>query len=186
MQEIRCPNCGKVFQVDESGYAQIVQQVRDREFEKEILRRKEELAQKTESDLALVRMEQERARNEALAGLNSTVAEKEREIDRLKAQLAQAATEKKLAVTEATQAKERELMEKETEITVLKGQISGKETESRLKEKSLSEQYKSALRLKDEQIEYYRDFKARQSTKMIGESLEQHCLDQFNAIRMTA
>ena len=186
MQEIRCPNCGKVFQVDESGYAQIVQQVRDREFEKEILRRKEELAQKTESDLALVRMEQEKARNEALAGLNSTVAEKEREIDRLKAQLAQAATEKKLAVTEATQAKERELMEKETEITVLKGQISGKDTENRLKEKSLREQYESTLRLKDEQIEYYRDFKARQSTKMIGESLEQHCLDQFNAIRMTA
>ena len=186
MQEIRCPNCGKVFQVDESGYAQIVQQVRDREFEKEILRRKEELAQKTESDLALVRMEQERARNEALAGLNSTIAEKEREIDKLKAQLAQAATEKKLAVTEATQAKERELMEKETEITVLKGQISGKDTENRLKEKSLREQYESTLRLKDEQIEYYRDFKARQSTKMIGESLEQHCLDQFNAIRMTA
>ena len=60
------------------------------------------------------------------------------------------------------------------------------ETENRLKEKSLREQYQSALRLKDEQIEYYRDFKARQSTKMIGESLEQHCLDQFNAIRMTA
>ena len=186
MQEIRCPNCGKVFQVDETGYAQIVQQVRDREFEKEILRRKEELEKKTESDIALVRMEQEKAHSEALVGLTGTVAEKDREIDRLKAQLEQAATEKKLAVTEATREKEQELMEKATEITVLKGQISGKETESRLKEKSLREQYESALRLKDEQIEYYRDFKARQSTKMIGESLEQHCLDQFNAIRMTA
>ena len=186
MQEIRCPNCGKVFQVDETGYAQIVQQVRDREFEKEILRRKEELEKKTESDNALVRMEQEKAHSEALVGLTGTVAEKDREIDRLKAQLEQAATEKKLAVTEATREKEQELMEKATEITVLKSQISGKETENRLKEKSLREQYESALRLKDEQIEYYRDFKVRQSTKMIGESLEQHCLDQFNAIRMTA
>lgn len=186
MQEIRCPNCGKVFQVDETGYAQIVQQVRDREFEREILRRKEELEKKTESDIALVRMEQEKAHSEALVGLTGTVAEKDREIDRLKAQLEQAATEKKLAVTEATREKEQELMEKATEITVLKSQISGKETENRLKEKSLREQYESALRLKDEQIEYYRDFKARQSTKMIGESLEQHCLDQFNAIRMTA
>ena len=158
MQEIRCPNCGKVFQVDESGYAQILQQVRDREFEKEILRREEELEKKTESDLALVRIEQEKAYSEALAGMKNTVAEKDREIDRLKAQLEQAATEKKLAVSEATQAKERELMEMTTEITVLKGQISAKEAENRLKEKSLREQYESTLRLKDEQIEYYRDF----------------------------
>ena len=73
-----------------------------------------------------------------------------------------------------------------TEITELKGQLSSKETESQLKEKSLKEQYEDKLKLKDEQIEYYKDFKARQSTKMVGESLEQHCLTQFNSIRMTA
>ena len=72
------------------------------------------------------------------------------------------------------------------EITELKGQLSSKETESQLKEKSLKEQYEDKLKLKDEQIEYYKDFKARQSTKMVGESLEQHCLTQFNSIRMTA
>ncbi|MBR5641794.1 MAG: DUF2130 domain-containing protein [Firmicutes bacterium] len=168
MQEIKCPNCGTTFQVDESGYAQIVQQVRDKEFEKELKRREQELAQKKEDDLTIARME--------LEG----------EIERLKAQLRNADTEKKLAVTEAVQKKDRELSDKISEISVLKGQLSNKETENKLKEKSLKEQHEAELRLKDEQIEYYKDFKAKQSTKMVGESLEQHCLTQFNQIRMTA
>lgn len=233
MQEIKCPNCGEVFQVDESGYAQIVQQVRDKEFEKELERREKELAQKNENDLTIARMEQEKSHNEELSKKNnelvekdrlieqlksqiagnetekklaineavqkkekesdSTIskkneelAEKEREIEHLKAQLEKADTEKKLAVSEAVQSKEKELSDKVTEITELKGQLSSKETESQLKEKSLKEQYEDKLKLKDEQIEYYKDFKARQSTKMVGESLEQHCLTQFNSIRMTA
>ena len=233
MQEIKCPNCGEVFQVDESGYAQIVQQVRDKEFEKELERREKELAQKNENDLTIARMEQEKSHNEELSKKNnelvekdrlieqlksqiagnetekklaineavqkkekesdSTIskkneelAEKEREIEHLKAQLERADTEKKLAVSEAVQSKEKELSDKVTEITELKGQLSSKENESQLKEKSLKEQYEDKLKLKDEQIEYYKDFKARQSTKMVGESLEQHCLTQFNSIRMTA
>ena len=233
MQEIKCPNCGEVFQVDESGYAQIVQQVRDKEFEKELERREKELAQKNENDLTIARMEQEKSHNEELSKKNnelvekdrlieqlksqiagnetekklaineavqkkekesdSTIskkneelAEKEHEIEHLKAQLERADTEKKLAVSEAVQSKEKELSDKVTEITELKGQLSSKETESQLKEKSLKEQYEDKLKLKDEQIEYYKDFKARQSTKMVGESLEQHCLTQFNSIRMTA
>ena len=233
MQEIKCPNCGEVFQVDESGYAQIVQQVRDKEFEKELERREKELAQKNENDLTIARMEQEKSHNEELSKKNNELvekdrlieqlksqiagnetekklaineavqkkekesdytiskkneelAEKEREIGRLKAQLERADTEKKLAVSEAVQSKEKELSDKVTEITELKGQLSSKETESQLKEKSLKEQYEDKLKLKDEQIEYYKDFKARQSTKMVGESLEQHCLTQFNSIRMTA
>lgn len=233
MQEIKCPNCGEVFQVDESGYAQIVQQVRDKEFEKELERREKELAQKNENNLTIARMEQEKSHNEELSKKNnelvekdrlieqlksqiagnetekklaineavqkkekesdSTIskkneelAEKEREIEHLKAQLERADTEKKLAVSEAVQSKEKELSDKVTEITELKGQLSSKETESQLKEKSLKEQYEDKLKLKDEQIEYYKDFKARQSTKMVGESLEQHCLTQFNSIRMTA
>ena len=94
--------------------------------------------------------------------------------------------EKKFAISEAVQTKEKELSEKVMEITELKGQLSSKETERQLKEKSLKEQYEVKLKNKDEQIEYYKDFKARQSTKIIGESLEQHCLTQFNSIRMTA
>ena len=231
MQEIKCPNCGQVFQVDESGYAQIVQQIRDREFAQELDRREQELKKRTESDLMVVRMEEQKTHMEELSKMdialsekdrlieqlksqlangetekklavteaiqaaakendselgkkNEELAGKDREIERLKAQLANAETEKKLAVSEAVQEKDKALSEKATEITELKGQLSNKEAEGQLKEKSLKEQYEEKLKAKDEQIEYYKDFKARQSTKMVGESLEQHCQNQFNSVRM--
>ena len=186
MQEIKCPNCGKMFQVDETGYAQILQQVRDKEFVKELERREQDLALKSENDLRIARMEQEKNHSEALSKKNEELAEKDRLIEQLRAQISGNETEKKLAVAEAVQAKEKELSEKATEIAELKGQLSGKEKENQLKEKSLKEQHEAELRLKDEQIEYYKDFKAKQSTKMIGESLEQHCMMQFNQIRMAA
>lgn len=233
MQEIKCPNCGEVFQVDESGYAQIAQQVRDKEFEKELSRREKELDAKRENELTIARMEQEKSHQAELTKKDQKLAEKDRlieqlqaqlassetekrlavteavqtkekesdaavnqreqqliekeqEIARLKAQLDKADTEKKLAVTEALQAKDKELADRNTEITDLKGKLISKETENELKERSLKEQYEEKLKMKDEQLEYYRDFKARQSTKMVGESLEQHCLAQFNSIRMTA
>ena len=95
-------------------------------------------------------------------------------------------TAKKLAVAEAVEKKNEELSKKTSEIANLMGELKSIETESRLNEKSIKEQYEEKLKLKDEQIEYYKDFKARQSTKMVGESLEQHCLTQFNSLRMTA
>lgn len=101
-------------------------------------------------------------------------------------QIAGEKTERELAVSKAVQQKEKELSEKQTEITRLKGEISNTEAQSKLREQSMKTQYEDRLKLKDEQIEYYKDFKARQSTKMVGESLEQHCLNQFNSIRMTA
>ena len=231
MQEIKCPNCGQVFQVDESGYAQIVQQVRDKEFAQELDRREQDLKKKAESDLTIVRMEEQKAHMEELSKKDAALAEKEhmieqlqsqiangetekklavseavqaqvkesdaelekkkeelakrdQEIERLKAQIEKAETEKKLAVSEAVQEKDKALSEKATEITELKGKLSSKEAEGQLKEKSLKEQYEEKLKAKDEQIEYYKDFKARQSTKMVGESLEQHCQNQFNSVRM--
>lgn len=233
MQEIKCPKCGEVFVVDESGYAQIVQQIRDKEFEKELKRREKDYDDMKENDLKLARMEQKEAFNKVLLSKDSEISEKDKIIEQLKAQISGSETEKKLAVSEAVsekekereaalekkngelaekvrmieelkarlenseterklavseavQKKEKELSEKATEITELKSQLSNKETENKLKEKSLQEQYEDKLKLKDEQIEYYKDFKARQSTKMIGESLEQHCLNQFNSLRMTA
>lgn len=240
MQEIRCPKCGEVFQVDETGYDQIAQQVRDKEFEKELERRKSELNAKHEQSLEIIRLQEEKEYNaniaqkdaeifskdqkisELQAKLNASETEKrlaisaalekkneehskvtreytenltqketelfarEQKIAELQAQLDVSETAKKLAVAEALEKKNEELSLKTTEIADLKGELKNKETESRLNEKSLQEQYEEKLKLKDEQIEYYKDFKARQSTKMIGESLEQHCLTQFNAIRMTA
>ena len=186
MKEIKCPNCGEVFQVDESGYAAIVQQVRDSEFDKELSRRAKELEQKQESDLRLIRMEKEKEQADVLSEKERELADKDKEIAELKAKISASETEKRLAVTEAKQEKEKELSAKATEIIELKGKLESKETESKLKETNLKEKYEEQLKDKDEQIAYYKDFKARQSTKMVGESLEQHCLNQFNSIRMTA
>ncbi len=157
MQEIKCPNCGEVFQVDETVYDKIVKQVRDREFDRELERREELLASKNEL-----------------------------EIEKLNARLSAASTEKKLAVNQANSEKERELAEKDILISKLKGEIASKDSENKLKTQALKEQYEEKIKLKDEQIEYYRDFKAKQSTKMVGESLEQHCDYEFNKIRASA
>lgn len=186
MQEIKCPNCGEVFVVDESGYTQIVQQVRDKEFDKELRRREEELAGKQESELRLLRLEQKQEYDAALAKKETELQKRDQLIAQLQAQISGTETEKKLAVAEVVSEKDRELSEKTTEITALKSQLANKATENELKEQALQKQYEEKLKMKDEQIEYYKDFKARQSTKMIGESLEQHCLNQFNALRMTA
>lgn len=186
MQEIKCPNCGTVFQVDESEYAQILRQVRDEEFKKELEYRAKDLEEKKKTDVQLVRMEQEKKLGEVITSKASELAEKERIIEQLRMQIVGEKTERELAVSKAVQQKEKELSEKQTEITRLKGEISNTEAQSKLREQSMKTQYEDRLKLKDEQIEYYKDFKARQSTKMVGESLEQHCLNQFNSIRMTA
>ena len=222
MQEIKCPNCGEVFQVDESGYAAIVQQVRDEEFNKELERRSKELESIHKSDLQIARMEKEKEQADALAEKENELADKDRQIAELRARINASDTEKKLAVSDAQQKKEKELADKEkeiadlkakllageaekmlaiaqaeqkkekelaektNEITELKGKLVSKETENKLTETALKEKYEGQLKDKDEQIAYYKDFKARQSTKMVGESLEQHCLTQFNTIRMTA
>jgi hypothetical protein len=241
MQEIKCPNCGQVFQVDETGYAQIVQQVRDSEFEKEIAKRESELAEKRENELRMARMEQEKQFDKTLSEKESELADREkkiellkaekqsetekirtekdneierlkterdreverikadkdREIDRLRADLTEqlnklkaevekSDTEKELAVTRAVQEKDKEIADKNAEITKLSGDLEVQQRQSELTEKQLVEQHKGELRLRDEEIERLKDFKARQSTKMVGESLEQHCQNQFNSIRMTA
>lgn len=240
MQEIRCPKCGEVFQVDETGYDQIARQVRDKEFAKEVKRREEELESKREKELEVIRLQGEKARSAEIAKKADEISAKDRLIAELQAKLEASETAKslavsealekknqeiskgaqehserlmkkdaeisardrritellakldagettmKLAVAEAVEKKNKELSLKTSEIANLKGELKNKETESRLNEKSLKEQYEDRLKLKDEQIEYYKDFKTHQSTKMIGESLEQHCLTQFNQIRMTA
>ena len=186
MHEIKCPKCGEVFQVDETGYEQIVRQVRDKEFFNEMERREKESAAMRKKEFELIQMQDAQKRAAEIAKKEAELSVKERQIAELQAKLEASETAKKLAVAEAVEKKNEELNRKTSEIAELKGELKSKETESQLSEKSLKEQYESKLKLKDEQIEYYKDFKARQSTKMIGESLEQHCLTQFNSLRMTA
>ena len=186
MHEIKCPKCGEVFQVDESGYAELLGQVRNEAFEDELHKRARELEEKNKNDIKMAQMEQEKKYNAALTNKDKVLAEKDMEIQQLKNRIEMNDSEKKLAVSEAVNDKDKILAEKEAEIIKLKSQIDNQKTESALKEKNLEENYKNHLKVKDEQIDYYKDMKARQSTKMIGESLEQHCQNQFNSLRMTA
>ncbi|MBQ3023392.1 MAG: DUF2130 domain-containing protein [Clostridia bacterium] len=172
MQEIKCPKCGEVFQVDESGYAAIVKQVRDKEFEKEVQER--ENAHKSDKDSAI-----KLAVTKAEADKDREIAEKDLEIARLRGELELNRKNTDIAVKNAVQ-------EKETKILELENKIVLKDSEFELKEKSALEKHAEELRIKEEEIAYYKDFKTRQSTKMIGESLEQHCEIEFNKLRATA
>ena len=118
--------------------------------------------------------------------IGEAIAKKDNEIIALRAQLNANQQQLELAVKKAVVAKDAQLTEKDIHITKLEGDIKASEKEYLVKEKSLIEGYENKLKSKDEQIAYYKDFKARQSTKMIGESLEQHCSTEFNRLRPTA
>ena len=105
MQEIKCPNCGKVFQVDEAGYAQILQQVRDKEFQRELERRAQEIEQQKKNDLFIAQMEQDKSHREELSGKNRELAEKDRIIEQLQSQIANSKTQNQLAIHQAILAK---------------------------------------------------------------------------------
>lgn len=233
MQEIRCPKCNEVFQVDDSGYSQIVQQVRDKEFEKEAARRAEELEKAKNSELKILEMEYEKKLESALSEKSDDITDKEKRITELEARLKSIESEKQLAVANAVRERENSFSEesrkaqktisdkeslikqlelqlqqaqslqqaaldkaksenalalekKQNEINELNSQLKNKDSEAALRCKTIEEKYAIELKNKDELIEQYKDFKARLSTKMVGETLEQHCLTQFNSLRMSA
>ena len=193
MSEIICPNCNKVFQVDESGYEKILQQVRSAEFKKELQSKVDDLNRKKEDDLKIIKLEQAQNYKEEIEKKDKILTEKDREIARLKAQIEKADIEKELAVANAVKEKEEviseknnRISEKDNEITKLRGEFELQKKEEELEKNNLIAQHQGELKLRDEEIERLKDFKARQSTKMVGESLEQYCLEQFNSIRMMA
>ena len=108
------------------------------------------------------------------------------ELGKLKAEIDKSDTERELAVTKAVQAKDKELSDANAEVTRLQGELELQARENKLSEARIAEQHKGELKLRDEEIERLKDFKAKQSTKMVGESLEQHCMNEFNMLRMTA
>lgn len=201
MNEIICPHCKKAFKVDEAGFADILKQVRDHQFEEELEKRlkladneKENAVKLAEANLrnslqdSLAKKDQEllelKAKNEQQ--LTEKLANKETEIARIKAQLDNAELQKKLSVTEAVQKIEKERDD-------LANNLKNKETESQLLEKSLNEKYALELKtkddiikFKDEEIALRKDMKQKLSTKMVGETLEQHCENEFNKLRATA
>lgn len=202
MNEIKCPKCNTIFQIDETDYESIVKQVRDKEFEKELTKieiqhqtdkenttkialakQKEELNEELNKERnKVIELSQELKNQEELITnkLNkeylSSLKDKELEIIELKNKINIQDTKKELEIQTA-------IIEKDKKIDSLSNQLELNKSEYLIKEKNLKESYEEKIRNKDEQISYYKDFKARQSTKMIGESLEQHCNVEFNKLR---
>ena len=169
MHEIKCPNCGTVFQIDEMDYQNVVKQIRDQEFEKEISEREKQYKIEKESAVELVKSKIEKEYQEKFT-------EQRLEIVELKNKIVLQDKESALTIQDA-------LSKKESEISTLSNQLELLKNDFLMKEKNLKETYEEKLKDREEQISYYRDFKAKQSTKMIGESLEVHCSNEFNKLR---
>ena len=208
MNEIKCPKCGEVFTIDEQAYDSIVKQVRDSEFEKEVLTRidlsliaksKELEAEKLKSDAEfkgtiselnaeLVRLKEQISAkdNEKELAVNAAVAEKDSELAGLRSELKNKDKEKELAISTAISEKVTEINNQKEEIQKLNSALEKGALEAKLQLENQKSEYETRLKFKDEEIERYKDFKVRLSTKMIGESLEQHCQNEFNKIRSAA
>jgi len=193
MKDIICPNCKKTFKVDEAGFADILKQVRDEQFEKEMNDRMESMEKEKHDALKLAETNYKHTLQDSLASkeseiaelkamndklLSERLAEKELEIAEMKSKLEKAEIEKKLSISEATKQ-----IEKERDR--LSNELENKDMEKELLKKSLTEKYEIQLNTKDEVIERYKDMKLKLSTKMVGESLEQHCEIEFNKLRAT-
>lgn len=201
MNDIVCPHCQKVFKVDESGFADILKQVRDHQFEEEILHRlsladkeKQSAVELAEARMKNAYQEQIAAKEKELVALKAAkeaelvqkLSQSESELLKLKGKIEQAELDKKLAVSEATRKYEKERDDLAMELKM-------KDSEQQLLEKSLNEKFQAALHEKDviirhreEEIALRKDLKLKLSTKMIGETLEQHCENEFNRLRPTA
>ena len=172
MYEIKCPKCGEVFQVEKAAYAEIVDQVRNEQFNAE-------LSARLKSERETLAARQAAVLADAEKRFGEQAARKDQEIFRLQEQAKTAGREKELAVSEAVQKKERELGELRLEMEQEKGRTEAKAREA-------EEGFRRELADRDAEIERLRDYKLRQSTKMIGEDLEQYCKREFDAVRMMA
>ena len=230
MKELKCPNCGQVFQVDEADYASIVSQVKNAEFDAEVDRRLAELHErhKAEQELATAKTEQSfqkqlsskevelsnkdaeisRLKSSAESELAKVKGEKDAEIARLKSLLENIEAQKKseltlalaekdktiaqlnstieqsdnkmqLAVMEERSKAQQAVQQKENEITQLRTSVELEKREAQIHEAALVKRHEDELRMKQEQVDYYKDLKTKMSTKMVGETLEQHCSIEF-------
>ncbi len=172
MQDIQCPHCGKAFKIDESGYADILRQVRDRAFEQQIHERLV-LAEKDKQSAI------ELAKAQLIAQLQKDSNDKDRQLAELKAQVERMSLAQQLAVTQAVNSVEKER-------DALRLTLVSEKQAKQLAEQSLKERYEVQIKDREEQIERLKDLKAKLSTKMVGESLEQHCQIEFERLRHTA
>ena len=219
MNEIKCPHCQTVFTIDENSYADIVNQVRNKEFAEDVHKQLEFAKKQFETEKALAKEQEKRLYDEERANFeqkilslelalkNADVKEeknvqealhqKEKEFNALQAELDQLKQQLQFKEVELSQRFQEDLHAKERTILELKQEKELQQKEQEVQQTALKEKYELELRskkdqfelelkAKDEAIAFYKDFKAKQSTKMVGESLEQHCEIEFNRLRMTA
>ena len=208
MKELKCPKCGNVFQVDEADYASIVSQVKNAEFDAEVSRRLSELHErhKAEQELATAKTEQsfqtqlnkkqlelgakdaeiERLKSqlqsieaEKKSELTSALAKKDQEIAQLNATIAQNDSKLQLALMEERTKAQQTVQQKESEISNLRSAVELEKKEAKIHEAALIKQHEEQQRMMKEQVDYYKDLKTKMSTKMVGETLEQHCSIEF-------
>ena len=208
MPEIKCPNCGNLFTIDQNQYDDLIREVRNDVFEKEIQQRLNIEKEKLESSFKVQQMQSSNENQNKIRELQS-------QIDSLKNTIANNELAKNSAIAEAINKKELELKNKDLEISTLQSKLDNQalsldmkykelinskdqeivslnnkidlnKKEAEIKQNNLIEQQRLELKAKDEQIAYYKDMKLKLSTKLVGESLEQHCQNAFNSIRMTA
>lgn len=208
MPQIKCPHCHEVFTVDESGYAAIAGQVRNAEFDKELREREAQIRKEKDGELKLVQSQaqnsmqakaaeyecqiaQMRARLDALTKDKDVEIERAQaalrlENERLKSRIRADEQGKQLAISTAIAAQKDELFEKDRQIMRLQSSLSEAQKDAALQMQAAKQNFAVQLKAKDETIEFYKDLKARMSTKMIGETLERHCETEFNRLRATA
>ena len=208
MKELKCPKCGNVFQVDEADYASIVSQVKNAEFEAEIQHRLAEMNKRLTAEQQLATSRTEQSFQAQLSKKDLLLGEKDTEIERLKMQLQNIESKKQseltlalaekdqtiaqlnstiaqnndklqLAVMEERNKAQQSMQKKETELSQLRTALELEKREAQIHESALVKRHEDELRMKQEQVDYYKDLKTRMSTKMVGETLEQHCSIEF-------
>lgn len=212
MKELKCPNCGSVFSVDEADYASIVSQVKTQEFDAEVESRLKEImkqnkiqqeadsmkiSQKYQEQLNSKEIELSKKENEIVKlqarldsfnqakqlELETERAKSNEEIVRLKSIIKQNESNIQVAILEERNKVKDLIQTKENSLIELRSQIDLKQKEATIREASIKEDYERQLKQKQELVDYYKDLKAKLSTKMIGESLEVHCSNEFNRVR---
>ena len=179
MNQIICPKCKNKFSLEENQYEKILSDIRNEEFKKELEIRLQEIKKNYNKDLEL---EKQKIKH----NFDKKIIEKDNEINILSEQAKNFSKDKELDILNVKKYFEEEILKKNGELSDLKNLLKIKNAEKELSEKSLKEKFALTIKQKDETIAFYKDFKLKQSTKMIGESLEKHCENEFNKIRMTA
>ena len=179
MAKIKCPQCGNEIELDKSNYDKLLNDIAGEEVERRVKEQAKALQDKFNAELALAKNKAEQNSSDELAKLKA-------QIEVLQERLKNSDSKVELEVNKAKSESKDKLNEKEQEIIRLKDELKSIEQNNALKISGLNQQHNEEIRMKDEQIAFYKDLKTKMSTKLVGETLEQHCLNQFNSIRMSA